>query len=92
MINRTALASSAPETLLVSRLPSDCRRLVQATLMATPVAVAERELREYLDVAVTAARHAGEVRRIAPCVCAYPVCAYPVCAYPVCACTMPHSA
>ncbi|CAI7913873.1 unnamed protein product [Closterium sp. NIES-54] len=61
MINHTALASSAPETLLVSRLPSDCRRLVQATLMATPVAVAERELREYLDVAVTAARHAGEV-------------------------------
>ncbi|CAI5533861.1 unnamed protein product [Closterium sp. Naga37s-1] len=31
--------------------------------MATPVAVAERELREYLDVAVTAARHAGEVIR-----------------------------
>ncbi|CAI5996571.1 unnamed protein product [Closterium sp. NIES-64] len=40
-----------------------CRRLLQATLMATPVAVAERELREYLDVAVAAARHAGEVIR-----------------------------
>ncbi|CAI5464223.1 unnamed protein product [Closterium sp. Yama58-4] len=36
---------------------------LQATLMATPVAVAERELREYLDVAVTAARMAGEVIR-----------------------------